>query len=49
MKAIVKYKEVGREHIGETAYIGENLTRRFIIEWFGLEEADVEWYEITFE
>lgn len=41
----ITIKEIGREKPIETEYIG-NIDRRKLIEFFGLEEPDVEWYRI---
>ena len=41
----IRYKEVGRSRIGETTYSGP-LTREGVIEFFGLDKGDVEWYEV---
>lgn len=38
-------KEVGREHPIETEYIGD-VNRAYLIKFFGLKEADVEWFRI---
>lgn len=38
-------KEVGREHPIETEYIGD-VNRAYLIKFFGLREADVEWVRI---
>lgn len=38
-------KEVGREKPIKTTYIGDR-DRRYIIDFFGLEQPDVEWYKI---
>ena len=37
--------EVGREHPIETEYIGD-VNRTYLIKFFGLREADVEWFRI---
>lgn len=39
-------KEVGRETLLTPTYTGENVTREFLIKFWGLEEPDVEWYKI---
>lgn len=39
------YKEVNRPRPNTTSYTGYK-TREEVIEFFGLEEPDVEWYEI---
>ena len=44
----INYKEVGKEHIG-TCYHSGNLSKDEVIEFFGLNEPDVEWYEIIEE
>lgn len=41
----VKIKEVGNDHIITTSYKGV-ADRQAVIDWFGLEEPDVEWYKI---
>lgn len=46
MKAIIKFKESGKDRIDKTSYTGENITKEFIINWFGLEDDDIDWYDI---
>ena len=41
----IKFKEVGSDRIGTTTHIG-NKSKEEVIEFFGLEGDDVEWYEI---
>lgn len=41
----VTIKEVGRDHILKTSYIGP-LSRQGVVDFFGLENDDVEWYRI---
>ncbi len=38
-------KEVGRERPIKTTYIGDR-DRKYLIDFFGLEQPDVEWYTI---
>ncbi len=38
-------KEVGRERLIKTSYIGDR-DRKYIIDFFGLNQPDVEWYTI---
>lgn len=38
-------KEVGREHPIETEFTGD-VDRAYLIKFFGLREADVEWFRI---
>ncbi len=38
-------KEVGRERPIKTTYIGDR-DRKYLIDFFGLEKPDVEWYKI---
>lgn len=44
----VRYKEVGKEHIGTCSHSG-NLSKEDVIKFFGLEEPNVEWFEIEEE
>jgi len=44
----VRLKEVGNDHILEPSLIGD-FDREYVVKWFGLEEADVEWYELKCE
>lgn len=46
MIAEVKFKEVGKEHIGKTSYIAPNITRKEVIDWFGLNNPDIECYDV---
>lgn len=41
----IKFKEVGSDRIGTTTHIGTK-SKEEVIEFFGLEGDDVEWYEI---
>lgn len=41
----VIFKEVGKDRVGQTSHTG-NLTREEVIEFFGLDKPDVEWYDI---
>ena len=41
----VTVKEVGHDHPITTSYTGD-VTREFIIDFFGLKQPDVEWYKI---
>lgn len=41
----ITIKEVGRPNPLKTSLSG-NKTRQQVIEWFGLENPDVEWYTI---
>lgn len=43
---IIKIKEVGKDDILETEYLG-NIDRDGLIEFYGLNKDDVEWYEIN--
>lgn len=45
MKWIVKYREVGSDRIRTTAHTG-NITKEEVIEWFGLNGKDIDWYEV---
>lgn len=45
MKWIVKYREVGSDRIRTTAHSG-NKTKEEVIEWFGLNGNDIEYYEV---
>lgn len=44
MKYIVRYREVGRSRIGETTC--GPLSKEEVVEFFGLDKGDVEWYEV---
>lgn len=41
----IRYKEFGRSRTGETTYSGP-LSEGEVIEFFGLDGDDIEWYEI---
>ena len=41
----IKIKEFKTPHVIETAHYG-NLSRKEVIDFFGLNNADVDWYEI---
>ena len=41
----ITIKEVGNPHLLHPSYT-DDVDRNFIIEFFGLNEPDVEWYEI---
>lgn len=47
-KWIVKYRENGSDRIRTTSHTG-NKTRQEVIDFFGLNESDIDWYEITLE
>ena len=47
-KWTIKFKEYGKNHIG-TCYHSGNLSRKEVIEFFGLNDPDIEWYKITEE
>lgn len=42
---IITIKEVNSDHTIETEYLG-NIDRKGLIDFYGLEEPDVEWYKI---
>lgn len=42
----ITFKEVGNNHIMTTSHTG-NLTKNEVIDFFGLNNNDVEWYEIN--
>jgi hypothetical protein len=44
-KWIVKYREVGSSRIGTTSHTG-TLDREGVIEFFGLNGPDIEWYDV---
>ena len=44
----VEIKEKGNPHVIKTSLIGDH-DRRYCIEFFGLENDDVEWYHLTCE
>lgn len=39
-------KEVGSEHLLTPTYTGKNVTKKFLVEFWGLENSDVEWYKL---
>lgn len=45
-KWIIKYREVGSDIIRSTSYTGYNTTKTDVIKFFGLENSDVEWYDV---
>ena len=45
MKWIVKYREVGSDRIRTTTHSG-NKTKEEVIEWFGLNGNDIDYYEV---
>jgi hypothetical protein len=42
----VRFQEVGNKKVGETKHIG-NLDKDGVIEFFGLKDNDIMWYEVT--
>ena len=42
----ITIKEVGKSNLLKPTYSGENITKEFLIEFFGLNNPDVEWYKI---
>lgn len=42
---LIRIKEKNNAHIIETEYLG-NVDEKFLIGFFGLNNNDVEWYEI---
>jgi hypothetical protein len=42
----VEYKEVGSDRIRTTTHTG-NLTKEQVIVFFGLNNSDVSWYDVT--
>ena len=44
----VRLKEVGNDHILEPSLV-KDCDRNYVIKWFGLDQPDIEWYEITCE
>jgi len=44
-KWLVKYKEAGSDDIHETSFTGY-VNADYVINWFGLDDADVTWYEV---
>lgn len=49
MIAYIEFQEVGKNHKNHTVYVRDNITRQSVIDFFGLEEPDVEWFKITIE
>lgn len=47
-KWVVKYKEVGSDRIRTTSH-SANKTEEEVINFFGLNESDIDWYEITLQ
>lgn len=41
----IKYREVGKDREGSTTHTG-NLDRQGVIDFFGLEGDDIEWYDV---
>lgn len=41
----IKIKEVGNAHTITTHYVGD-VTESYLVKFFGLNNPDVEWYEI---
>lgn len=41
----ITIKEVGREKPIKTSYVGD-VNHKFLVDFFGLNEPDVEWYGI---
>ena len=41
----IYFREAGKKHIGETTYSGP-LSKEEVVEFFGLDKGDVEWYEV---
>lgn len=46
MKYITKIKEVGREHLLTSSIQGEEMSKEQLISFWGLENDDVEYYEL---
>lgn len=42
----IEYKEVGSDRIRTTTHTG-NLTKEQVIVFFGLNNSDVSWYDVT--
>ena len=42
---LITIKEKNNPHVIETEYLG-NVDEKFLIDFFGLNDDDVEWYEI---
>ena len=42
----VRLREKGSDHVIETSLTKDDADRQYVIDWFGLNEPDVEWYEI---
>lgn len=38
--------EVGSDRIKSTSYTGYNTTKTDVIKFFGLDNSDVEWYDV---
>jgi hypothetical protein len=49
MRAYIEFQEVGKNTKSHTVYVRDNITRQSVIDFFGLEEPDVEWFKITIE
>lgn len=45
-KWIIKYRDVGSDRIRSTSYTGYNTTKADVIKFFGLDNSDVEWYDV---
>lgn len=43
---IAEIKEVGKPNVLTSSLIGEKKTRAELIEFWGLQEPDVEWYRL---
>lgn len=50
MKTVeVTYKEINNNNISHNSYLGnDDLTLDFVINFFGLKEPDIEWYNVKF-
>ena len=50
MKTVeVTYKEINNNNIRHTTYSGDDdLTLDYVIDFFGLKELDIEWYNVEF-
>ena len=46
MKAIIKFKETSVDRVAETSYTGDNLTKEKMVEFFGLNNPDIDWYKV---
>jgi len=42
----VEYKEVGSDKI-RTTYHSGNKSKEYVVEFFGLDDANIEWYNVT--